>query len=161
MLKCKNIGILILCLCDMLQCDKICLQTCTWFSQACMYYQIWQTFISLYIIKISPLPQFLWPPNLAEWKLILSSFYPKCYSTFWSHGLARSLDKLKPLYFHCQSAYGHLTWLRSSYPFNATITFGHVVLPDHVRNLQCISTTTTSMTTKLGRHVTYHEGSHP
>ena len=52
-------------------------------------------------------PYSLWPPNLAGWWLILSSFYP-CYSTLWSRGPARLRDKLKLLYLHYHNAYSHL-----------------------------------------------------
>lgn len=30
--------------------------------------------------------------------------------TLWLHGLARSLDKLKPIFLHCLSLYDHQTW---------------------------------------------------
>ena len=43
---------------------------------------------------VSPLPQSLWPPNLAGWWLTLSGFYPWWYSTVWSHCLGGSRDKL-------------------------------------------------------------------
>ena len=46
---------------------------------------------------ISIIPQCLWPPNLVGWWVTLSGNYLKSYSTFWSLGLARSRDKLKPL----------------------------------------------------------------
>ena len=54
---------------------------------------------------ISPLPQCLWPPNLA-W-LILKSYYPLNYPTHWQRDLLRSHDKLKPLFFRYQNAYDH------------------------------------------------------
>ena len=36
--------------------------------------------------------------------------------TLWSRGLARSHDKLKPLYLYYYSPYGHQTWLDSDLP---------------------------------------------
>ena len=46
-------------------------------------------------IIISPLPQYLWPPNLAaSWWLAMRGFHLYCYSTLWSRGCARSRDKL-------------------------------------------------------------------
>ena len=47
---------------------------------------------------IYPLRQCLPPPDLARWWLILTGFYPKCYSSLWPWGLATSRGKLKPLY---------------------------------------------------------------
>ena len=49
---------------------------------------------------ISPRSKCLWPPNLAEWWLTFRGFWSKSYMIFWSHGLARSREKLKPLYPH-------------------------------------------------------------
>ena len=47
---------------------------------------------------ISPLPQCLWPPNLAGWCLVMRSSYPKNRMTFWPCGYARLRDKQKSLY---------------------------------------------------------------
>ena len=58
----------------------------------------------------SPLPQCLWPPNLTSWWLTLRGSYPQRYSTIWSRGLTRSLDKLKQLYLYYHDAYCHQTW---------------------------------------------------
>ena len=49
---------------------------------------------------VSPLSKCLWPPNLAEWWLMFRGLCSKSYMIFWSHGLARSREKLKPLYPH-------------------------------------------------------------
>ena len=46
------------------------------------------------------------PGNLASWWLAMMGFHP-CYSSFWSCSLARSRDKLKPLYLHYNNIYGH------------------------------------------------------
>ena len=53
-------------------------------------------------ITISPLPQSLYLPNLARWRLVMRDFY-SCYSILWSCGLARSGNKLKLLYLHYHS----------------------------------------------------------
>ena len=85
---------------------------------------------------VSPLPLCLWLPNLVEWWLTLSDFYPYCYSTFWARGLASLRDKLKALYFHYHSAYGHQTWQLGKEPWatsthNVTVPFGQVILRDY------------------------------
>ena len=50
---------------------------------------------------ISPLGQFLWPPNLTVWWLVLRGSYSQSYMTFWSHDFAKWRDKLKSVYiFH-------------------------------------------------------------
>ena len=54
---------------------------------------------------ISPLIQYLWPPNLAGLWLTLIAIHSKCYMTFWSRGLSRSCEKLKSWYIHYQDAY--------------------------------------------------------
>ena len=59
---------------------------------------------------ISPLPQCLWKPNWLRWWLIWRVYKPESQIVLWSHGLARSRDKWKPLYLHYQSAYGNQTW---------------------------------------------------
>ena len=56
----------------------------------------------------------------------------------WPRGLARSLDKLKPLYLHYHSVYGHQTW-QDGDPGEAAAhkvvwPFDHVVLQNHVTN---------------------------
>ena len=115
----------------------------------------WQT-----KIITSPLPQYLWPPNLAEWWLTFRSSYPWCYYTLWSHGLVSSRDKLKQLYLDYHSAYGHQTWQDDVKPwaastYNVTLPFSHMALQDQVTNWKHnISTNTVPMATKLGRMVT-------
>ena len=70
------------------------------------YYKV----ISQTKIIISSIPQCLWPPNMAGWWVTLSGFHPYSYSTQWQRSLARSRDKLKPLYLHYYSPYSHQTW---------------------------------------------------
>ena len=48
-------------------------------------------------ILISPLPQCLWPPNVAGWWLTIRDSYRLSHMILWSHGLPRSLDKLKAI----------------------------------------------------------------
>ena len=59
--------------------------------------------------SISPLPQCLWPPNLAGWKFTVRGSHPLSHMTLWSLGLARTRYKLK-LYLYYHIAYGHKTW---------------------------------------------------
>ena len=47
---------------------------------------------------ISPLPQLLWLPNLADWWFTLRSSYQFIDMTFYSRGLVKSRGKLKTLY---------------------------------------------------------------
>ena len=59
--------------------------------------------------------------------------------TLWSCGLARTRDKLKPLYNHSSSAYGHQPWhcdelSRGNPFFIVTSPFNHVVLLRHMTN---------------------------
>ena len=81
-----------------------------------------------------------------------------------SRDLANSCDKIKPLYFHYQSAYGYQTWQDGKLPwwarvFKVTFPFAHVILWDHLINWNhYISTTTVPMATKLDRMVTYLNG---
>ena len=77
--------------------------------------------------------------------------------------LARSRDKLKPLYIHYQSGNGYQTWQNGDLPWRAhthkvTQALGQRVLQDHVTNYKnCISTTTVPVATKHGRILTYFE----
>ena len=80
---------------------------------------------------LSPLPQCLWPPNMAGWWLTLSGSHPPSYSTLWSRDPVRLRDKLKPLYFHYHNPCGHQTWQVvdlpwGSYPYSH-MTFNQVV----------------------------------
>ena len=66
-------------------------------------------------------------------------FYPQNQKIRLSSGLARSRDKLKPLYLHYHIAYGHQNWqddnLPSSIPaYKVTWPFDYVVLQDHMTN---------------------------
>ena len=74
--------------------------------------------------------------------------------TLWSRGLVRWRDKLKSLYLHYHSAYGHhisqdgdLYWWTPAH--KVTWPPGHVVLWDHMTTENhYISTTTVSMATQ-------------
>ena len=44
---------------------------------------------------ISPLPQCLWPPNLAVWWITMRSSHPWSHMTLWSRGRSRLREKLK------------------------------------------------------------------
>ena len=82
--------------------------------------------------------------------------------TLWSRGLARSHDKLKPLYLYYYSPYGHQTWLDSDLPEDLStiksINTDHVVLQSHMINQnRYISTTRVPMATRLDEMLTYFE----
>ena len=53
---------------------------------------------------ISPLPQYLWTPNVIRWWINFSGSYPQSYLIFQSLSIVRSRDKLKSFYLHYQSA---------------------------------------------------------
>ena len=57
---------------------------------------------------ISPLPQFLWPLSVAAWQLTWMGSYPYSHLNLWFCGREKSGDKLRPLYIHYHSTYGHL-----------------------------------------------------
>ena len=83
---------------------------------------------------ISPVPQWLWPLNLIEWWLTLSS---STYLTLWSSYFAGSCDKLKPLYLQYYSFYDQQTWQEDDllwvFPIIiVTWSFDYVVLFDCV-----------------------------
>ena len=75
-------------------------------------------------------------------------------------GLARSCDKIKPLYLYYHSAYSTKPglMLNSLEGLPVTWPIDHVVLRDHVTNLKHIFTATAPVATKLGRMVTYVDG---
>ena len=50
------------------------------------------------------------PTNLEGMWLTIRSWHPLNHVTLWSRNLAVSSDKLKPLYLHYNSAYGHQIW---------------------------------------------------
>ena len=52
--------------------------------------------------------------NLVGWWLILTGSY-QCYYIIYSHGLARSSDKLKP-YLHYHDAYDYQIWQGCDFP---------------------------------------------
>ena len=88
---------------------------------------------------ISPLPYWLWPPNLAGWWLTVRGSHPFSYMALLAHGLVRSWDKLRPLYLHYHIGYGHQTWqggdlLWGVPTHSVTWPYWHMVLWDHVRN---------------------------
>ena len=97
----------------------------------------------------------------------LDGLIPIKAMTLWSHGLARSRDRLKALHFLYYSACDHQTWHGGDLPWGASIIivtwlFNHVVWLDHVTSWKYyISITTTTMTTILDKVVNLHEGLPP
>ena len=89
--------------------------------------------------------------------------YSWSYLNLWLHGYAKSRDKLKPLYLHNHSAYGHQIWqygdsLWETLIDKVTWPFDFVVLQDHVKSLNhYISSSVATMATTFGRMVTYFE----
>ena len=88
---------------------------------------------------ISPLPQLLWLPNLADWWFTLRSSYQFIDMTFYSRGLVKSHDKLKTLYFRYHNIYYQQIWQGVDKPWGALIqkvtwSFNHVVLWGHGTN---------------------------
>ena len=90
--------------------------------------------------KTSPLPQCLWPPNLARWAATHKVTSPSDHVIF-----ATSCDKLKPLCLHHHSTYGHKTWWDCDLSLRAPNHKvkqhpDHLVLQSHVANKNhCIS----------------------
>ena len=70
----------------------------------------WSCDITWQTRNVSPLPQWLWPQNLARWWFTMRVFYPLSHMTILSRRLARWGDKLKSLYIHYHNAYGYQTW---------------------------------------------------
>ena len=99
--------------------------------------------------------------NLAEWELNLMSSCLQSHITLWLRGLARSRDKLKPLYLHYHSSYGHQTSSDGDIPWQAPYnkviqSFDHVVLQSHVTNINhLISIKRVFMATKLGGMIAF------
>ena len=90
-------------------------------------------------IIISPLPQCLWPRNLARWSFILMGSFLQNHMTLWLHGPVRSHGKLKTLYLHYHSVYGHQTcqdgnlpWLTPAYKVTSPFDYG--VLQNYMTN---------------------------
>ena len=83
----------------------------------------------------SSLQQCLWPPNFSGWWLNLQELLP---IKSWSCGLARSFDRLKPLYLHRNYAMtiklGRVVTSWGSPTHKVTWSFNHVVLQDHLSN---------------------------
>ena len=49
--------------------------------------------------NISPVPQCLWLTRMAGWCVTMTGPHSQSFSTFWSHGLARSSEKYNPYIF--------------------------------------------------------------
>ena len=60
--------------------------------------------------KISFLAQYLWPPNLSGWRLIMRGTHSQCHMILWPRGHMRSRDKLKTKYLLFRKVDGHQTW---------------------------------------------------
>ena len=63
--------------------------------------------------------------------------YPQSHMTLWSHDVAWSRERLKPLYLHYHSVYGHQIWWDGNLPLGAlnhkaVQRSNHVVLQGHV-----------------------------
>ena len=111
---------------------------------------------------ISPLPQRIWPPNLAGRDLPWGAPNHKVTQRS-DHVVLQSQETSENRYkIYYQSAYDHQTWqdgnLSSRAPnHKVTWPFDHVVLLDHATSWNYyISTAAVPMTTKVGRMVTYH-----
>ena len=84
--------------------------------------------------------------------------------TLWSCDLARSREKIKPLYLHYHNIYGHQTSKDGDISWQAPNHkviqgFDHVVLQGHAANKNHdISITRVSMTTKLCRKIAFLDG---
>ena len=89
---------------------------------------------------------------------------PYNHMTLWSRGFLRSPDKLISSYLQYHSSYDHQIWEDRNLPWWAPAytviwTFNHVVLWDHVTNLNhYISTSKVFMATKPGKMLTYLDG---
>ena len=83
------------------------------------------------------------------------------HMTFWSRGLMRSRDKLKPSYLHYHDLYNHQIWQDDNFPwwpcvYDITRPFDQVALRDHVTYWNHhMSATALPIGTKLGRMVAY------
>ena len=83
--------------------------------------------------------------------------------TLWSHGLAKSCEKLKPLYLHNHNAYGHKAWQDVDFPWassshKVTWPYTLVNLWDHVIEWNnYIFTTTMYVAVKHGVVGIYHQ----
>ena len=110
---------------------------------------------------ISLLPQGLWPLNLV---ITITGFHAKSYTTLWTLGHTRILDKLNTLYLfyykdsgHWMGQGGDLLWEASTNKI--TQLFKHVVFWDHVtKQKRFICTTTMPEATKFSGVVTFVEG---
>ena len=113
---------------------------------------------------VCSLQQCLWAPILARWWLTLRGSYLWTHMDLQSHGLARSRDKLKPLYLYYQNGYSQETWQDGDISWGALThkviwLSDHVVLQDQVTSLKHhIFTAAVAMATKVGKIVIYLEG---
>ena len=87
----------------------------------------------------SLLPEWLWSINLAGLWITMRDSCTKSHKNLSWYGLGRSHDKLKTLYLHYHSAYGHQTLQDGNVPrwaptHKVTWPFQQVVLWDHVTN---------------------------
>ena len=70
--------------------------------------------------------------------------YAQSHMTLWFHDVARSRERLKPLYLHYHSVYGHQIWWDGNLPLGAlnhkaVQRSNHVVLQGHVTKKIIIS----------------------
>ena len=112
---------------------------------------------------VFPLPECLWAPNLVGWWLTLRSSYPWNYLGLWFRSLARSREKLKPIYLYYLNTYDHQTCQGGDLPWETPTHKSHMALwsLDLARlcdKLKPLDTATTiPMPTRFGRVVNYHE----
>ena len=102
---------------------------------------MWQTKIITYPLK-SP-----WPLNLRGWRFTLRGFYLWSHIKLWLRGLARSHEKLKPLYLYDHSVYRHQTCQCTDTDF--LWSHGLAKSCDKLKSLY--SDTSMSFTSKLAR----------
>ena len=79
---------------------------------------------------VFPLPECLWAPNLVGWWLTLRSSYPWNYLGLWFRSLARSREKLKPIYLYYLNTYDHQTCQGGDLPWETPthkVTYGPVI----------------------------------
>ena len=109
-------------------------------------------------IITSPLPRCLWPPNW--WRPILRHSYLKIDMALESRGLARSHDKLKPLYLQYHRFWRNKPWQTGDLPWGAptykvTWFLSHIVSWSRDKLKHYIFTTTMPVTKGVGRMVTW------
>ena len=82
----------------------------------------------------SLLSQCWWTLNLAIWLLVLKSSHRSSYSNLQSRSLARSREKLKPLYLCYHTAYSHQTWQGYDLPWGVSTNKDTFSSPDLARS---------------------------